>query len=106
VEETLRAFGHIDILFNNAGIVTSGTAETTTEEDWARTMDINVTAVWRMSRLVVPEMARCAFTKGFLWADMSLTGEDNPDTYQLAHHTGAKIYKRYRFYIKKLPRLL
>jgi NAD(P)-dependent dehydrogenase (short-subunit alcohol dehydrogenase family) len=58
VEETLRKFGHIDILFNNAGIVTSGTAETTTEEDWAQTMAINVTAVWRMCRLVVPEMRK------------------------------------------------
>jgi len=58
VEETLQAFGRIDILFNNAGIVTSGTAETTTEEDWAQTMAINVTAVWRMSRLVVPEMRK------------------------------------------------
>jgi meso-butanediol dehydrogenase/(S,S)-butanediol dehydrogenase/diacetyl reductase len=58
VEETLREFGQIDILFNNAGIVTSGTAETTSEEVWAQTMAINVTAVWRMSRLVVPEMRR------------------------------------------------
>jgi meso-butanediol dehydrogenase / (S,S)-butanediol dehydrogenase / diacetyl reductase len=58
VEETLRAFQRIDILFNNAGIVTSGTAETVTEEDWTRTLAINVTAVWRMSRLVVPEMRR------------------------------------------------
>ena len=52
------SLGSIDILFNNAGIVTSGTAETTTEEDWAQTMAINVTAVWRMCRLVVPEMRK------------------------------------------------
>src|SRR5512135_2016895 len=56
VAATLKEFGRIDILFNNAGIVTSGTAETTTEELWADTMAINVTAVWRMSRLVIPHM--------------------------------------------------
>jgi NAD(P)-dependent dehydrogenase (short-subunit alcohol dehydrogenase family) len=56
VERTLAEFGHIDILFNNAGIVTKGTAETVTEEDWHNTMAINVTAVWRMSRLVIPVM--------------------------------------------------
>ena len=30
--------------------------ETTTEEAWQRTLDINITAVWRMSRLVIPHM--------------------------------------------------
>lgn len=56
VEQTLAEFGRIDILFNNAGIVTSGTAETVTEEEWTATLAINVTAVWRMSRLVIPIM--------------------------------------------------
>jgi NAD(P)-dependent dehydrogenase (short-subunit alcohol dehydrogenase family) len=56
VERTLAAFDRIDILFNNAGIVTKGTAESVSEEDWQNTLAINVTAVWRMSRLVVPIM--------------------------------------------------
>jgi meso-butanediol dehydrogenase/(S,S)-butanediol dehydrogenase/diacetyl reductase len=56
VERTLSAYSRVDILFNNAGIVTSGTAETVTEADWQATLDINVTAVWRMSRLVIPIM--------------------------------------------------
>ncbi len=51
-----QEFGRVDILFNNAGVVTSGTAETTSEETWAYTMALNVTAVWRMSRLVIPLM--------------------------------------------------
>ncbi|MEI7846161.1 MAG: SDR family oxidoreductase [Chloroflexota bacterium] len=54
----LERFGRIDILFNNAGIVTKGTAETTSEETWAQTLAINVTAVWRMCKLVIPEMRR------------------------------------------------
>jgi meso-butanediol dehydrogenase/(S,S)-butanediol dehydrogenase/diacetyl reductase len=56
VAETLAAFGHIDILFNNAGVVIKGTAEATSEKDWQDTLDLNVTAVWRMSRLVLPVM--------------------------------------------------
>ncbi|RPI93275.1 MAG: glucose 1-dehydrogenase [Chloroflexi bacterium] len=58
VERTLAEFGRLDILFNNAGIVTGGTAETTSEETWNETLAINVTAVWRMSKLVIPHMRR------------------------------------------------
>jgi meso-butanediol dehydrogenase/(S,S)-butanediol dehydrogenase/diacetyl reductase len=58
IQQTIDRFGRIDILFNNAGIVTRGNAETTSEEDWENTWDINVTAVWRMSRMVIPNMRR------------------------------------------------
>jgi NAD(P)-dependent dehydrogenase (short-subunit alcohol dehydrogenase family) len=56
VEETLAAFGRIDILFNNAGIVLFGTAEETSEPGWEAAFRLNVTAVWRMSKLVLPMM--------------------------------------------------
>ena len=52
--------------------------------------------------LLFAEMGRRAITKGYQWVDLSLTGEDNPDTWDLAHHIGAKIYKRYRFYKKEI----
>ena len=58
VERTLTEFGRVDILFNNAGIVTGGTAETTSEEVWNETLAINVTAVWHMCKLVIPIMKR------------------------------------------------
>jgi NAD(P)-dependent dehydrogenase (short-subunit alcohol dehydrogenase family) len=48
------AYGRIDILFNNAGLVVSGTAETTSEDDWAETLLLNVTGVWRMCKSVLP----------------------------------------------------
>jgi meso-butanediol dehydrogenase / (S,S)-butanediol dehydrogenase / diacetyl reductase len=50
------ALGGLDILFNNAGIVPSGTAEETSEETWAETLNLNVTGVWRMSRLALPHL--------------------------------------------------
>lgn len=56
VDAALSEFGRIDILFNNAGIVTGGTAETTTDDVWQATLAINVTAVWRMCQLVLPHM--------------------------------------------------
>jgi len=56
VDSTMKEFGRIDILFNNAGIVTSGTADTTEEQTWNDTLAINVTAVWHMCKLVIPHM--------------------------------------------------
>jgi len=58
VDIALQEFGQIDILFNNAGIVTSGTAESTSEATWRETLDLNVTAVWRMCKLIIPCMRR------------------------------------------------
>lgn len=52
--------------------------------------------------LLFAEMAKRAMAKGYQWADLSLTGEANPDTWDLAHHMGARIYKRYRFYQKEI----
>ena len=56
VDFAVQHYGHLDILFNNAGIVIGGSAEDTSEEDWAATFEINVRAVWRMSRLVIPHL--------------------------------------------------
>ena len=58
VETALKEFNRIDILFNNAGIVTKGTAETTSDETWQDTLNINVTAVWKMCQLVLPYMKK------------------------------------------------
>lgn len=52
--------------------------------------------------LLFAEMARRLAAKGYKWADLSLTGEDNTDTFPLAHRMGARIYKRYRFYMKEV----
>ncbi len=57
-DSALQKFGRIDILFNNAGIVTKGTAETMPEAVLRDTLEINVTAVWRMCSLVIPQMKK------------------------------------------------
>ncbi len=58
VDAALMEFNRIDILFNNAGIVTKGTADTVSDEVWQDTFEINVTAVWRMCKLVIPQMKK------------------------------------------------
>ncbi len=56
MQEAKTAFGRVDILFNNAGIVVGGIAERITEEEWAEIMNVNATSVWRMCKLAIPLM--------------------------------------------------
>jgi len=56
VAATLAAFGRIDILVNNAGITHRGSVLETGDEDWARVMEVNVTALMRCSRAALRHM--------------------------------------------------
>lgn len=56
VTQVLQAWGHIDILINNAGISYIGLLTDMSIEDWHRVMDSNVTSVFNTCRCVVPHM--------------------------------------------------
>jgi len=56
VSETLATYGQLEILVNNAGITHRGTILQTSDDDWARVMAVNVTAVMRCSRAAVQHM--------------------------------------------------
>lgn len=51
------AMGRLDILVNNAGIITRGTITDATDDDFARSMAINVEAPFRLCRSAIPIMA-------------------------------------------------
>ena len=56
VAETVEAFGKIDILINNAGVVLGGRADDTTLADWEKTLAVNVTGVFLMSQSALSYM--------------------------------------------------
>ncbi len=58
VDETLAAFGRIDVLVNNAGIVIPGRVDNTPEEDLMRTLEVNVKGVFMLSQLVIRQMLK------------------------------------------------
>jgi 3-oxoacyl-[acyl-carrier protein] reductase len=58
VRTTLDRFGRIDVLVNNAGVmVTKGVLETT-EDEWDRTIDVNLKGAYLCSKEVAPIMIR------------------------------------------------
>lgn len=56
--ETVRSFGGIDILFNNAGIQHYGNVVETSEEDWDKVLAVNLKSVYLCSKYCVPEMLK------------------------------------------------
>jgi NAD(P)-dependent dehydrogenase (short-subunit alcohol dehydrogenase family) len=57
-EQTREAFGHIDVLFNNAGInpTDDGSVLDTTVEAWQRVQDVNVRSVFLCCKHGIPHL--------------------------------------------------
>jgi len=59
VAGAVDAFGRLDVLVNNAGIMVSRTpVSECSEEDWSRMLEGNLTAVFRCSKAALPELRR------------------------------------------------
>lgn len=57
VSRAVEMFGGLDALVNAAGVIASGTVESTTDEAWDAMLDINVRAPFRLMREAVPHLA-------------------------------------------------
>jgi NAD(P)-dependent dehydrogenase (short-subunit alcohol dehydrogenase family) len=55
-DEIERAWGVVDVLVANAGAGHSARLDRTTDDDWARMLDVNLTAPFRFVRRAVPAM--------------------------------------------------
>jgi NAD(P)-dependent dehydrogenase (short-subunit alcohol dehydrogenase family) len=60
VELAVSTFGRLDIMFNNAGIMhpADDNAETTPENVWDMTMNVNVKGVWFGCKYAIPQMRK------------------------------------------------
>jgi NAD(P)-dependent dehydrogenase (short-subunit alcohol dehydrogenase family) len=57
VRSAIDAFGGIDVLVNAAGIIATGTLESTTDEAWDQMMAINLRAPFRLMRAALPHLS-------------------------------------------------
>lgn len=58
VERTVETFGALDVLVNAAGILASGTVETTTLGAWDEMLNVNLRAVFHLMQLAAPHLER------------------------------------------------
>ncbi len=58
VAAAVRQYGRVDILVNNAGVMVTKAALDTTEDDWDRTMDVNLKGAYLCSKEVAPLMMK------------------------------------------------
>jgi NAD(P)-dependent dehydrogenase (short-subunit alcohol dehydrogenase family) len=83
VNDTVAKFGRIDVLVNNAAFqMTHETLEEIPDEEWVKTFDINVTAMFRICKAALPSMAR-----GSSIINTSSVNSDAPKPTLLAYAT-------------------
>ena len=58
VEDTVARFGGLDILVNAAGIIGTGTLESTSQQQWREMMAISVDAVFALMQLALPHIQK------------------------------------------------
>jgi len=59
VEKTIDVFGRLDYAFNNAGIEgTSAPIQDCTEENWDKTIGVNLKGIWLCMKYEIPEMLK------------------------------------------------
>jgi NAD(P)-dependent dehydrogenase (short-subunit alcohol dehydrogenase family) len=56
VAATTAKFGALHVLVNNAGVNVMKNAETATDADWARAMDVDLKGVWLFCKFAIPRL--------------------------------------------------
>ncbi|GIS96987.1 MAG: short-chain dehydrogenase [Gammaproteobacteria bacterium] len=58
IAQTVKAFGNLDVLVNNAGVVGSGNVDVFKEQEWDRIFDVNVKGIFLMTRAALSELRK------------------------------------------------
>ncbi|MTA15393.1 MAG: SDR family oxidoreductase [Actinobacteria bacterium] len=88
VAETLERFGRVDVLVNNAGIGHKVAVEDEDLDTFRQAMELNVTAIWHLSKLCAPSMI--ATGAGSIVNVASMLGHIGSTPVKQAHYCASK----------------
>jgi NAD(P)-dependent dehydrogenase (short-subunit alcohol dehydrogenase family) len=88
VADVLARFGRVDVLVNNAGVGGSVAVEDETLERFRTSMEVNVTALWHLSKLCAPSMI--ASGSGSIVNVASMHGHVGSTPVKQAHYCASK----------------
>jgi NAD(P)-dependent dehydrogenase (short-subunit alcohol dehydrogenase family) len=86
VDSAVSQFGRLDILVNNAGVATNALAEAMSQDDWDRTLSVNVTAQFRLCQRAIPHLKKSPAGRIINVASVMARGTD----YGLAAYCASK----------------
>jgi NAD(P)-dependent dehydrogenase (short-subunit alcohol dehydrogenase family) len=95
VSETVALHGKLDVLICTAGVWTEGPTAETTEEQWDRTIDVNLKGTFFACRFAIPELIRSEGCIVLLSSDYGLVGGP-----------GAAVYNASKFGVNGITRSL
>lgn len=88
VAEVLDRFGHVDVLVNNAGVGHKVSVEEESLDTFRGAMELNVTAIWHLSKLCAPSMI--ARGGGSIVNIASMLGHIGSTPVKQAHYCASK----------------
>ena len=88
VADVVARFGRVDVLVNNAGVGGSVAVEDETLERFRTSMEVNVTALWHLSKLCAPSMITTG--SGSIVNVASMLGHVGSTPVKQAHYCASK----------------
>jgi NAD(P)-dependent dehydrogenase (short-subunit alcohol dehydrogenase family) len=82
VADTEHRWGRIDVLYASAGVMTTGTAEETSEDTYQLAVDVNLGGCFRLAKFGIPALARAGGGSVILTAsELGLVGASSAAAY-------------------------